>query len=159
MYDNMSYTQIKELNEEQKIEVWSELHKQFPDNKELAKKLGISPIVSSNAIKRYVLGEHIGRVKKEKSENGQVQTQAQPEEIKPKRKYNRKPKEDETIITLPSSKDLDKEIYNESDNTDTFSIIINKVADGENVQILLNGIANTLLKDQQYTIEINISEK
>lgn len=165
MYENITYEEIKSLPEDQKAEAWKELHDLYPSNKELSLKLGVAQIAVANAVKKYVLGEPIGRAnKKEKPEASEPvqetpqtdkqESQQEQQELKPKRKYNRKVKQDTIIEPKNVVESPDFRII-----VDSFLININNTFSGENAQIILNGIGNTLLKDHNYIIEIKISEK
>jgi hypothetical protein len=41
---------------------------------------------------------------------------------------------------------------------DTFSISVKKMISGEDARFFLNGIGSTLMKDQRYSIEVNVAE-
>lgn len=170
MYENITYEELKNLPEDQKVEAWKELHDLYPSNKELSLKLGVAQIAVTNAIKKYVLNEPIGRAnKKEKAEYSPEQIQEVQEDTKPelqqeqqvdkpKRKYNRKSKQDNLTLEIEPVT-----VKNESDkiniDINTFLININNTFSGENAQVILNGIGSTFLKDRNYNIEIKISEK
>lgn len=190
MYENLTYEEIKNLPENKKTEAWSELHTIMPSNMELARKLNAAPIAISNAVKKYVLGEPVGRAnKKNKPEQvEQIQQEAeqepqqemqeepkqelqqdQPQVVKTKRKYNKRIKP-EVIVELPEA-DIKADTKQEPVKSEevsvpvsnsemySFLITVNKTVSGEDAQILLGGLANTLLKGQQYSIEVKIKEK
>ena len=165
MYENLAYEEIKNLPEDKRIEAWSELHKLMPSNVELARKLNTLPIAVSNAVKKYVLGEPVGRgskknrpeqmnsyVEPQSQERSELQ-QDQPQVVKPKRRYNKR-KKPEVVIELPKV-----DIPASNVDIDSFSITITKTISGEDAQLLLNGIGGTFLKDQRYSVEIKIIER
>jgi hypothetical protein len=83
MYENYTYSQFKDLKDKEKKKALEEILPIFKGNtKELADYWGVPPIVTRNAYKRLVEGEHVGRVK--------VIQNADTTEEKPKRKYERK---------------------------------------------------------------------
>ena len=95
--------------------------------------------------------------------------QEQPQEVKPKRKYNKRVKLG-VVIELPKAameadikpESVKSEVINVSASnidTDSFSIIVKKTISGEDAQVMLNGIVSMLIKDQQYSIEVKITEK
>lgn len=99
----------------------------------------------------------------------QVLQQEQPHEVKIKRKYNRKVKP-EVVIKSPKVEKVayikpepvkDEAINISISNVtfDSFSITIRKAVSGEDAQFLLNGISNTLLKNQKYIIDVKITEE
>ena len=164
MYENIAYEEIKSLPEDQKAEAWKELHDLYPSNKELSLKLGVAQIAVTNAVKKYVLGEPIGRAnKKEKPEaselvqdNPQIdkqESQQEQQELKPKRKYNRKVKQDTIIEPKNVIESPDFRII-----VNSFLININNTFSGEDAQVILNGVGGTLLKGHKYNLEIKISE-
>lgn len=147
MYENLTYEELKNLPEDKKGEAWGELHSSIPSNAELAKKLNVAPIAVVNAVKKYVLGEPIGRAaKKDKPESqpkrSKKSVKEEQAEVRPKRKYNRKPKTEEIPETTATS----------------FSIDISNAFSGEEASVIMHGVGGTLLPDKTYKIEIKISE-
>lgn len=149
MYENFTYEELRNLSEDKKSEAWKELHILYPENKVLAQKLNVATIAVVNAVKKYVLGEPVGRAKKkveivplepiQETQKIDKQESQQP----PKRKYNRKAKSDMPEIRLVIH---------------PFSINISNIFTTEEAQTILNGIGSTLLKNKTYKVEINISE-
>lgn len=161
MYENITYQELKSLPEEKKTEVWKELHTLYVDNKALAKKLGIATIAVVNGVKKYVLGEPVGRASKSKKDSSQ-QKKNSTKDIKQKRKYTKRSEKAilDTDQSFASFQPLEA-AENKFDMLplNTFSISINKVLTGEDAHFLLTGISNTLIKDQDYVIDIRITEK
>lgn len=164
MYENLVYDELKNLPEDKKAEAWGELHSSIPSNRELAQKLGISPIVVVNAVKKYVLGEPVGRankrlkpesqlegVKTRKSRKAQQKEDIQ--EVKPKRKYNRKAK----AVSFEANEAGNLPVI--ETNAGSFLIDIKNAFSGEEARGILSGIGSALLKDRQYSLEIRISDK
>jgi len=173
MYEDITYEELKGLSEDKKVEVWKELHSKYSDDKELAKKLGVATIAVINGVRKYALGEHIGRTKKEEVQEEAKQVvkeeSTQPEVptiqlIKPKRQYNRKPKEEKQLESITDMKEEMVESVAEVKpepikvNESEYSILLKKEVLGEEAQARINSIANTLIKDQKYEIEILIKE-
>lgn len=154
MYETITYQELKELPEDKKAEAWKELHSEYPDNRVLAQKLGVATIAVVNGIKKYVLGEPVGRASKMSKE---LQTPTDGQENRPKRKYNKKAKAGAEGRSAAGAENAASGAQAGIDNS--FSISINKTVTGENAQFLFNGIGNTLIKNQEYIIEIKIIEK
>lgn len=142
MYENITYAELKKLPKEQKPEAWKELKYLYKTQKELAEKLGVGTAVVYNMIARYV-GSEKKAVKLEVVE-------------KPKKSRRRAEKQINRAqeIEAPGIIMIAPETVNEA-----FSISIKKTVSGEDAQYFFNGIGVTLLKGQQYTIEIKITEK
>lgn len=164
MYENFAYDELKNLPEDKKAEAWGELHSSIPSNRELAQKLGISPIVVVNAVKKYVLGEPVGRANKklkpesplegEKAKRSRkAQQEEDKQEVRPKRKYNRKAKAVSFEIGEAGS------LHETELNAGSFLIDIKNAFSGEEAQGILSGIGSALLKDRQYSLEVKISDK
>jgi hypothetical protein len=189
MYENITYAELKGLSEDEKANTLKELIELYPDKKQLAAKLGTAPVAIINLIRKYVEGKPVGRIKGSKNikvevvkpeeikpettqesqqEPGQEPQQEQQPGVKVKRKYNKKAKPN-VVIELPKADVLEEikpepvnEIVNvPANNVDenSFSITVIKTVSGENAQVLLSGLANTLIKGQQYGIEVKIIEK
>lgn len=141
MYENVTYAELKGLPKEQKPEAWKELKSLYKTQKQLAEKLGVSPAIVYNMISRYVKDEPI--------ESEKVVE-------KPKKARSRvmKQKVQKQDVVAPGIITIAPETENEA-----FSISIKKVVSGEDAQVFLNGIGITLLKGQQYAIEVKITEK
>jgi hypothetical protein len=160
MYENITYEELKSLPEEKKMEVWKELHTLYVDNKALAKRLGIATIAVVNGVKKYVLGEPVGRASKSNKDSSQQKKNSLRGE-KPKRKYTKRV--NSVLDTDQSFADFRpvkiNDIKFDSSSANSFSISVNKILAGDNAHFLLTGISNTLIKDQQYFVEIKIIEK
>lgn len=152
MYESITYAELKSLPKEQKPVAWKELKAMYSTQKELSEKLGVSPAIVYNMISRYAKDETAGSKKLKELEV--VET--------PKKTRNRMKKQEiqdkqELDIAAIETKPIFPEI-NEIES-ETFSISIKKMVSGEDAQFFLNGIGNTLLKNQKYVIEVKIAEK
>lgn len=68
MYESITYAELKSLPKEQKSDVWKELKYLYSTQKELAKKLGVSPAIVYNMISRYAKDETAGSKRAKKLE-------------------------------------------------------------------------------------------
>jgi len=172
VYESYTYDQLKELPDDQKITALKELKTIYPDNKDLAKHLDTAHIAISNMVGKYLEGKSVGRKKMTEEEKAQAKEQRklkkQAEEAKAQQQIQQEQQEevqseDKVVTTLP-------EIKNEESNTTTpitqsiqpktnsFSIKLEKNLTGEEATARLNGIANSLLKDNTYKISLVIEE-
>lgn len=184
MYEAIKYDELKQLPDDQKKAALKELMTTYGSNKAIAEATGGATIAIANMYGKFVEGKKIGRVKgsknskkaeeskEEKSPEISTETPIIVSEEKPKRKYTRKVKEDaeaqqdisqqetkpDKTIELPEINEVSNVPTNIVD-VNSFSIIVNKTVSGENAHFLLNGLANTLIKDQQYILEFKITEK
>ena len=161
MYESITYSELKKLPSAEKPEAWKELKSLYSTQKELAEKLGVSAALVYNMISRYVKDEPAESKKAEVLE-------VVPEPIKARRRVKKQDKqkrdkqerheqqEQEIIVTetnpiVPEVKDVEED--------ESFTIAIKKTVSGEDAQFFLNGIGNTLLKNQKYVIDVKITEK
>jgi hypothetical protein len=146
MNDNLSYNVLKTLSDEEKREVLVQLKEKFASYKEMADKIGGSPLVLSNMYLRVVEGKKFGRNKK-------IRPEAVVEEvIKPKRKYTtRKSKQAESLAQLPVAESEGKKVL-------SFNIGLNLLSSGEDAVERINGIAGALLKDRKYKVQLMVEE-
>lgn len=160
MYESITYSELKKLPKDQKSNAWKELSTICSTKKELAQKLGVSPAIVYNMISKYVEGKPIGKRKSEKK-----QLAEQPKKLRGRAGRHKKEKIPELKaaglneageIKLVSTA---ADILNEKKADDSFSIAIKKTVNGEDAQFFLNGIGSTLLKNQEYVIEVRITEK
>jgi hypothetical protein len=169
MYENITYGELKNLPEDRKAEAWGELYSLYShSNVELAKKLGVATIAVVNAVKKYVLGEPVGRANKANKKSKQklqIQEELERElpqepqkEARPKRKYNRKAKAEPVVEALNVEKTVSHEPA-AAVSKGSFSVTINKTLSGEAAQAVLKGLADIFIKSQQYDIEVKINEK
>jgi hypothetical protein len=169
--DNLNYEQLKDLPEEQKKEALLELQRIYGTNSAIAKKLGTYSITISNLFKG-LRGEPIGRANKKseiiKPKEPEIKLELVPEQ-KPKRKYNKKPKQ-EVIKNQPMVQENAQTENNETINTNIDTKIETKNTSkfiteldgdypGTEGKERLNGLAGALLNNKQYTIKLLITEK
>ena len=164
MYENITYAELKKLPKEQKPEAWKELKALYSSTKELASRLGVSSSIVYNMIARYVGGKTDGKKKEENDEIAEIQDNqiVVPQPEKTRKRGVRKKRDIVVMETDPASVAADNAAVAEAESApeaDTFSISIKKTISGEDAQFFLNGIGNTLLKNQKYVIEVKISEK
>lgn len=152
MYENITYEELKNLPDEEKVKALTELLSITPDRKELAKKLGVAPIAIINLIGKYLEGKQIGRKKKET-----IEVENLIEEPKQKRKYTRKSKDEEKseqpIQSL--STQVEKIIFEEKHN---ITISLNTEFTGSEIQHILTGISTTIFDNKKYKINLEITE-
>jgi ATP-dependent Clp protease ATP-binding subunit ClpA len=179
MYETFTYNQIKDLPEDQKIEALKELKTMFPDNKELAVHLNVIPMAISNMVAKYVEGKQMGRKKMTAEEKAQAKLKREAEKKLKERQEIEKEKEKITQQEKSDEQKVDEvvksqEIKNEEtnvksiaeesksiplqSNSSSFSIKLDKNMVGEEAVSRLNGIANSLLKEKEYKIELVIAE-
>lgn len=176
MYETYTYNQIKDLPEDQKIIALKELKTLYPDNKDLAKHLNVIPMAIGNMVAKYLEGKQLGRKKMTEEEKAQAKLQRETEkklkeqqeiekekiqQIDQQEKSNEQ-KEEEVIksqeIKIEEKPLTNKEIQSVQSNISSFSISLNKNMLGEEAVSRLNGIANSLLKEKEYKIELVIME-
>ncbi len=146
MYENVTYAELKGLPKEQKTEALKELKNLYKTQKELADKLGVSPNLLYNMMSRYVKDRHT-----ENGKTAMLEVVEKPKKIKNPVKKQKVQKQD---VAAPDIFTIGPETKGE-----VFSISIKKNVFGEDAQVFLNGIGVTLLKGQQYAIEVKITEK
>lgn len=150
MYESITYVELKNLPKEQKADAWRELKNLYATQKELAEKLGVRPAIVYNMISRYAKDPGKNR------RNNKLGILDEPKTVGRKARRQVLQAVPEENIIAESIGAITPEIINSKD--DTFSIVIRKLISGEEAQFFLNGIGNTLLKNQKYLIEINIAE-
>jgi predicted transcriptional regulator len=146
MYESITYAELKKLPSAEKPEAWKELKSLYKTQKELADKLGVSPAIVYNMVSRYAGGE-----KKSKLELVEAPR-------KTRTRMKKKVEKTEKATAVQETKPVLPEIR-KAEESESFSIAIKKAICGEDARFLLNGIGNTLLKDQKYMIEVRIIEK
>ena len=91
MYENLTYDQLKELPDEQKVEALKELKVIYPENKDLAEHLGGAHIAVSNMVAKYLEGKQLGRKKMTEEEKQQKREERlRKNRKKQKNRYNYK---------------------------------------------------------------------
>jgi hypothetical protein len=152
MYESITYAELKSLPKEQKPDAWKFLKTLYPTQKELAEKLGVSPAVVYNMISRYA--------KEEAAQ--EIENAGEPEVIrKPARRRNKAKRQrlhGKPVQDISAAMPGPEVIAAENTAGDTFSISVKKMISGEDARFFLNGIGSTLMKDQRYSIEVNVAE-
>ncbi|MCX7658872.1 MAG: hypothetical protein N2Z57_09380 [Oscillospiraceae bacterium] len=162
MYENITYAELKKLPKEQKPEAWKELKSLYSSTKELALRLGVSSSIVYNMIAKYVNGKTGAKNKEESNENAEINENQAASLGLEKTKAKRKRQDIVIGETGPAGFAAGNTALVGIENpleADMFSISINKTLSGEDAQFFLNGIGNTLLKNQKYLIEVKIKEK
>lgn len=144
----------------------------YPDNKELAAHLNVIPMAISNMVGKYLEGKPMGRkkmteeekaqakLKRDKEKKLKAQKEAEKEqqqEIIPQQTVTNQ--ESEVVIPQPINSNaisFVSESIQPRDNS--FSIKLDKNMIGEEAVLRLNGVANSLLKEKEYKVELNIME-
>lgn len=159
MYENITYAELKALSREQKAEAWRELKGLYKTQKELALKLGVSPNLVYNMISRYVKDEA------ESSVTGPSETELADSAklVERHRKTRSKAENSHMREQKKEAADVNNIVYevksSAREKAESFSIEIKKTVSGEDAQFFLCGIGSTLLKNQNYSIEVKITEK
>lgn len=172
--DNLSYNELKELSYEEKKAILIQLKEKFASYKEMADKIGGTPLVLSNMYLRVVEGKRFGRNKKEKlipAQSDNMETdiedkvtytlesnQASPvsqfnmevSEPRHRKSPGRKPK----IIDIQrqDTQPLQRAIFN------NFTISLDMEVSGEEARSRMQGIIGALLQEKKYRINMSISE-
>ncbi len=166
MYENYSYEQLKSLPDDQKIEALKELKTIYPDNKTLAEHLDVAFIAVNNMVGKYLEGKTVGRKKMTDEEKLQKkaerklkkeleqQEQQKEKEVKEEEKIvNQEIKNEETNVQNTS-----EEVQSNQVKSNSFSIKLEKDMTGEEAITRLNGVSNSLLKENQYRVSLVIVE-
>ena len=173
MYETFTYNQIKDLPEIQKIEALRELKTLYPDNKDLAAHLNVIPMAISNMVAKYLEGKQLGRKKMTDEEKAQAKLQRETEKkLKEQQELEKqqqeKANESKENVATTDQGNISKNQYIEKSITEepktvqskinSFSISLDKNMTGEEAVSRLNGIANSLLKEKEYKIELVVKE-
>ncbi len=143
MYETATYAELKKLPAAEKPVAWKELKSLYKTQKEVADKLGVSPAIVYSMISRYASSD-----KKVKLEV--VKEQKKTRAVARTEKATQRIAASQTNPIEPEMNEVESE---------SFSIAVKKAVSGEDAQFLLNGIGSTLLKNQNYLIEVKITEK
>lgn len=176
MYESYTYNQIKDLPDDQKIEALKELKTIYPDNKDLATHLNVIPMAIGNMVGKYLEGKQLGRKKMTPEEKVQAKLQREEEkklkqqqevekEKKQQQEKSNEQKADEVIKSQETKSEEtntkpieeSKTVQNQS-NINSFSIKLEKNMLGEEAISRINGIANSLLKENTYKVSLVIKE-
>ena len=173
MYETITYDQLKELPVDQKVIALKELKTIYPDNKDLAKHLDTAHIAVSNMVGKYLEGKQVGRKKMTDEEKAQAKAERKLKKQQEEKMQQEQEKqeamtqsttttnqESEVDIPQPTSENATVVLVKEpiQTNSNSFSIKLEKDMLGEEVIIRLNGIANSLLKENKYKTNVNIEE-
>lgn len=148
MYENLTYDQLKELPDEQKVEALKELKVIYPENKDLAEHLGGAHIAVSNMVAKYLEGKQLGRKKMTEEEKQQ----------KREERLRKKQEEAEISLQLQEQQNQLKDEEETLIDNESFSIKFSKIIVGEEATIVLGSIGSSLLKDGKYKINLSIEE-
>jgi len=179
MYETYSYDQLKALPDDQKITALKELKTTYPDNKDLAKHLDVPFIGVNNMVAKYLEGKQMGRKKMTEEEKLQAK-------VERKLKKQQEEKMQQQLYQQNQVKNVTQEIKNEEKVNETtnlvgqeatketqsiqptqtiqtiisnsFSIKLEKNMTGEEAISRLSGVANSLLKENQYKVNLVIEE-
>jgi len=186
MLDNLSYNDLKVLPDEEKKEVLKLLKEKFNSYKEMAEKIGGTPLALSNMYLRVVEGRRFGRTKKVKpaevEESPNAIYEANQSEIKTpgsrkrKSQHTRLQDTESSFLKIqdkekpnPENRDYGKSepVKTVSDNvgsdvyenrSNTFIIGLEIETSGEEAGARLQGLAGALLKNCNYRIKLKVEE-
>jgi len=169
MYENYTYDQLKSLPDDQKITALKELKAIYPDNKDLAKYLDVAFIAVNNMVGKYLEGKQVGRKKmtdEEKLQKAQErklkkqleQQEQQKPEVNTTSQTIRNEEPNAILNTTPSVTPIKEESQPIQSKTNSFSIKLDKTMLGEEAISRINGISNSLLKENEYRISLVIEE-
>lgn len=165
MYENIKYEELKQLPDDQKKEALQELMNLHGSNSAIAKAIEGFPVAIANMYSKFVEGKQIGRKKGSKNAVKEVVQQPTEEihivetpiiipETKPKRTYNRKQKE---VSTIQQDSQESQDITQLP--SASFTTSLSGELTGDQIKQRVTGMINSLLDDNQYTINIQIDEK
>jgi len=178
MYETITYDQLKELPVDQKVLALKELKTIYPDNKDLAKHLNTAHIAVSNMVGKYLEGKQVGRKKMTEEEKAQAKAEREAEKkrLKEQEKLQQEQEKQEALTqstTTTTTTNQEPEVKNsESDleasvivtpkltqsSNSSFNIKLEKDMLGEEAITRLSGVANSLLKENQYRVSLVIEE-
>jgi len=188
MYETYTYEQLKALPDDQKIIALKELKSTYPDNRDLAKHLDVAHIAVSNMVGKYLEGKQLGRKKMTEEEKAQAkaerelkklqqlqaqqkqiqkspQEESQEEETKTETQETKEEVKDETSNAISYTSIMSNapvpptnEINQSESKSNSFSIVLEKNLTGEEAILRLNGIANSLLKENEYKVVLSVEE-
>ena len=154
MYEDLTYSQLKELPDEQKREALVDLKEKYPTYREMAQKLGGNPVAIANLYMRVVEGKKPGRKKKEAAaviEAPVVKKKRQPR-TKPA-VLNQAAAPEETPAQKPVAG-----ITGDVRKTVSFTIGLDTEIPGDEAQARIQGIVGSLLKDKTYRVTLKVEE-
>lgn len=169
VYETYTYEEIKALPDDQKVLALKELKTIYPDNKDLAKHLDVAHIAISNMVGKYLEGKQVGRKKMTEEEKAQAKAEREAE------KKRLKEQEKQEVMAQQVVTNQESEVKNSEfdfsasfiatpktaqpkSNSNSFSIKLEKDMLGEEAILRINGIANSLLKENKYRVNLIIEE-
>lgn len=174
MYESYTYEQVKSLPDDQKIIALKELKTIYPENKMLAEHWNVAHIAVSNMVGKYLEGKTVGRKKMTDEEKAQKKAEREAEKLKQQQEINQQQNQQQNVQQQSKEEIVDQEIKDEEEKikpiteefqpiqsqpkNNSFSIKLEKNMLGEETFNRLNGIANTLIKESNYKISLNIEE-
>ena len=175
VYESYTYDQLKELSDDQKVIALKELKTIYPDNKDLAKHLDTAHIAVSNMVGKYLEGKSVGRKKMTEEEKAQAKAERELKKAQESQKQSNQENKAEDVIktteqtinevnevkdeekTIPPIKE-ESQVKTPESKSNSFSIKLDKNMNGEEAISRLSGIANSLLKENQYKVSLVIEE-
>ncbi len=140
MNNNLSYKELKGLSDEEKKEILIKLKEKYASYKEMAEKIGGTPLALSNMYLRVVEGKKFGRNKKEKTET----INAAKEEI---------------IELSPGYQEIiQSRSHMPSVRKPSFTIGLDIEATSEEAGDRIQGIIGALMKENKYKILLRVEE-
>ena len=183
MYDNISYENLRDLPDEQKREALIELKSKYPTYREMAEKVGGTPVALSNLYLRIVEGKRFGRRKKEetearleemaktskafvnstKSKLPAISYAAMMENENLQKPDTSKPKHNGISFTklMETENEQRKQntlTANVTKKTVAFTIGLEIEVPGEGARDRIQGVIGSLLKDKTYKVKLSIEE-
>ncbi len=173
VYETYTYEEIKALPDDQKVLALKELKEIYPDNKDLAKHLNVAHIAISNMVGKYLEGKQVGRKKMTEEEKAQAKAERKLKKQQEEKMQQEQEKQEAMAQqTIPnqesevknSESDLEATVMVTSkttqpqSNLNSFNINLNKNMLGEEAITRLSGVANSLLKENQYRVSLVIEE-
>lgn len=162
MYESYTYEQVKSLPDDQKIIALKELKTIYPENKMLAEHWNVAYIAVSNMVGKYLEGKTVGRKKMteeekaqkklEREQEKQKQLELQKQQTQENNEVKKETELEDTTTNIPPITETPKPKSN------AFGITLNKTLSGEEAIKRFNGIANSLLGECEYKIEVSIEE-
>lgn len=162
MYENLSYELLKELPGEQKKNALIELKGKYPHYKEMAEKIGGTPVALANLYLRIVEGKKFGRRKKEVVESSILETPVINEE---KQKRTRRKIVKAVDAQIIPAANVPQEIMIKSPvivdpviKSALFVISLEIEETGKEAKERIDGIIGSLLKEKKYKMSLRIEE-
>jgi len=175
VYETYTYEEIKNLPDDQKVLALKELKTIYPDNKDLAKHLNTAHIAVSNMVGKYLEGKQVGRKKMTEEEKAQAKAEREAEKkrLKQEEKMQQEQEKQEAMTQSTTTTNQESEVKNSESDLESSAIITSKLTQssnssfsiklekdmlGEEAISRLSGVANSLLKENQYRVSLVIEE-